>query len=229
MALYGYVRVSTVEQAEEGRSSLSDQERRVRGCAMMRGGEIAEIFRDAGVSGSIPLLRRPAGGEMASRLVSGDIVIAAKMDRLFRSALDAIGTAEDFARRGIGLVLADVGPDPVTENGSSKLFFSMLAAFAEFERGRIAERMNDGRKGKAARGGHVGGDAPYGYRKVGLGRDSVLVPEAAEQEVIRRVRVLRRNGLSYRDIAEDLGALEKRSRTGGAFLPMQIKRMIGEV
>jgi hypothetical protein len=41
------------------------------------------------VSGSVPATERPAGGPLFARLMKGDVVIAPKLDRLFRSALDA--------------------------------------------------------------------------------------------------------------------------------------------
>ena len=63
----------------------------------------------------------------------------------------------------------------MTENGMAKLFFTMLAAFAEFERGRIAERTAEGRKSSAA-GGHLGGPALSGYHKVGAGKNAMLEP-----------------------------------------------------
>jgi hypothetical protein len=92
---------------------------------------------------------------MLARLSPGDVIIAAKLDRLFRSARDALATVDRLKERGVSIVLADMGAEPVTENGVSKLFFSILASVAEFERWRIAERMQEGRVGKRTRGGHV--------------------------------------------------------------------------
>jgi DNA invertase Pin-like site-specific DNA recombinase len=42
------------------------------------------------------------------------------------------------------LIVADMGADPVTDNGTAKFFFTVLAAMAEFDRERILERTLDG-------------------------------------------------------------------------------------
>ncbi len=223
--IYGYVRCSTAEQAAEGKSTLDDQERRIVGAAMMRGQPVERVFSDPGVSGARQLATRPSGRELLAALQPGDVVIAAKMDRLFRSAQDALTTVEQMQRDGVGLILADMGPDPVTENGMGKLFFTMAAAFAEFERTRIAERVADGRRAKGARGGFIGGDAPYGFRCVGQGRDAVLAVDEDEQRTLARVRELA-PGRSLRQIAAALASEGLLSRTGRLFAPSQVQGML---
>jgi DNA invertase Pin-like site-specific DNA recombinase len=147
------------------------------------------------------------------------------MDRLFRSASDALNTAEALKERGIDLVLVDMGTSPVTENGTAKMFFGMLALVAEFERGRIAERMEDGRRGKSARGGHIGGVAPYGYRVVGSKRDSKLEPVPEEQPILNEVLELSKKLTSWK-IMHQLNEKGYKNRTGGPFKCWQIKRII---
>jgi DNA invertase Pin-like site-specific DNA recombinase len=225
MSVYGYIRVSTVEQAND-RSSLDDQQRRITGAAMMRGETITRVFSDPGVSGGTPIGRRPGGAELMEALQPGDTVIAAKMDRIFRSAEDALVTAGRLQERQVKLVIADMGPDPVTENGAAKLFFTMLAAFAEFERNRIAERVTDGRRAKSRAGGFVGGLPPYGFRVVGSGRDAKLVQDEGEQETIKRARELRAQGLPVSEVAVALAEEGYFSRNGDEFMPMQVYRML---
>ena len=223
-----YLRVSTTEQAEHGRSSLDDQQQRARGAAMMRNAPegTIQVHSDIGVSGSTPLEKRPAGGAMLKVLSPGDLIIAAKLDRLFRSAGDAITTTEALRARGVGVILADIGPDPVTENGVSKMFFTILAAVAEFEKTRILERMEDGRKGKRARGGHTGGIPPYGYRVEGSGVNAVLRADPAELAVVGEVKEWKRKGYTYRQISARLAHRGILSRSGKPFQPTQIVRML---
>lgn len=188
--ILGYCRVSTVEQASDGRTSLADQERIIRGIAMIRRSADPVMFRDVGVSGSVPLAERPAGAQLFSMVQAGDVVVASKLDRMFRDIVDAFETAKRFKDMGVDLILTDINSDPVTGHGTGKLLFGVLAVVADFERDRIAERMREGRTGKLARGGHIGGEAPYGWRKVGSGRDAMLVENDAEQDVIARIVVL---------------------------------------
>lgn len=190
--LFGYVRVSTLEQARDDRTSLQEQERVIRGLAMSMGiGQYdLQIYSDAGVSAAIPLVERPAGRDMLRAAKPGDVIVASKLDRMFRDALDAQRTYKRLKMDGIDLILYDMGLDPVTKDGMSKFFFTMLSAFADLERCRIAERMADGRRAKRERGGHIGGQAPYGFEKIGEGRAAIVKPVPAEQEVIKFVASL---------------------------------------
>ena len=225
--IFLYSRVSTAEQAADGTTSLAEQERKNRAIATLRGAASfdAVVYSDAGVSGSVPLAERPAGRNMLAAANQGDCIVANKLDRLFRSASDALTTAEDLKKRGVDLILIDMGVQPVTHSGVAKLFFGMLSLVAEFERERIAERMCDGRAAKKRQLGHIGGDAPYGFRKVGVGRDARLEPDNAEQEVIEHARRLRHVRKAH-SVAAELNRLDFRSRTGGVFQAVQVERML---
>lgn len=199
MAVYGYVRVSSVDQAEG--SSLDDQARVIRGAAMMKGLDLTRVFEEPGVSGSLPLDARTAGRELVALLQRGDWLIVSKLDRAFRSAADALTRADAWKRQGVRLIVADMGADPVTDNGVSKMFFGMLALVAEFERDRIRQRTADGRRAKLERGGFIGGRAPFGYRVVGEGKAAALEPVEREQDAILTVRQLRRAGATLQATA----------------------------
>lgn len=225
-----YLRVSTVEQSKSDRSSLSEQERVCRGAALMRGAgdDDVKVFSDPGVSGSIALAKRPGGKQMLSELKTGDTIICAKLDRAFRSATDALSTLDEMREKGIGVVICDMGVDAITGNGVARLLFSILAACAEFERNRITERMEEGRRAKAARGGHRGGQPPFGYAVVGEGREAVLVEHEGEQRVLELVT--RMSGtMSLARISAELDRRGLRSRKGVPFYREQVKRMIERV
>ena len=89
MAVYGYCRVSTARQATDG-ESLDVQRRQIEGYAHMHRLTLRGVTVEEGVSGSIPVHERPKGGPLFAKLRKGDVVVAPKLDRLFRSALDAL-------------------------------------------------------------------------------------------------------------------------------------------
>ena len=201
MAIYGYCRVSTLRQANEG-ESLDVQRRQIEGYVHMHGLLLDDIIVEEGVSGSIPVIERPAGGALFARLASGDIIISAKLDRLFRSALDALIVVEDMRKRGVGLHLLDLGGDiSGNGNGMSKLFLTIAAAFAEAERDRIRERISQVKADQKRRGRYLGGILPFGFKRGDAGE---LVPVDAEQEVIREIVALRAQGRALRAIADEL-------------------------
>jgi DNA invertase Pin-like site-specific DNA recombinase len=201
MPVFGYVRVSTVEQAADDRSSLETQRRKILAAAELAGLKVDEIIEEAGFSATPPLASRPEGGPLLARLRAGDCLIAARLDRAFRDAADALVTARELKARGIDLIITDIGTEPVTQNGVSRMFFGMLALVAEFEKERIRERLAEGREGKRAKGGHIGGVAPFGYRKIGAGRAARLEPDPAQQAALVDMRVMAAQGLPTRAIA----------------------------
>ena len=62
---------------------------------------------------------------------------------MFRSASDCLAVVEAFKARGVSLFLLDLngGADDVSGNGIARLFLTIVAAFAAFERDRIGERI----------------------------------------------------------------------------------------
>lgn len=199
MRVFGYVRVSTSEQATNG-DSLETQKAKIIGYAMMQGWEVSEVFVEAGVSGSVPLADRPQGRRLLGIVGKGDMVITPKLDRMFRSASDALGTLEELKAQGTGLVMIDLGGD-VTGNGISKLVFTILSAVAENERERIRERIREVKRHLASQGIYGGGKVPYGYTV----EDGRLVENPLQQASLREMRAARASGDSFRKIAETHG------------------------
>lgn len=200
MSVYGYCRVSTDRQANEV-ESLCVQERQLQCYATMRGMKLDRVFVERGVSGSIPLADRPEGAAMLSILQPGDVIVSPKLDRVFRSALDALQQTEALRSRGVSLHLLDLGGD-IAGNGMSRLFMTIAAAFAELERDRIRERIAQVKRDQKARNRFLGGTrAPFGYH---TGQSGELVVDEAEQAVIARAKQMRSKGRSLRQIAARL-------------------------
>lgn len=225
--ILAYCRVSTVEQASSDKTSMSEQQRIVKGVAMAKGlsGYDVAVYNDPGVSGAIALNQRPAGKRMLEDAKPGDVICAAKLDRLFRSASDALSTVEVLKKRGIDLILVDMGIEPVTSNGVAKLFFGMLSLVAEFEKERITERMTMGRKGKQAAGGHLGGDPPYGFKVVGKGHSAKLEPNEDEQRVIALIEELT-GQQRMAGVVKTLREKQIYTRSGKPFAFQQVKRIM---
>jgi putative DNA-invertase from lambdoid prophage Rac len=197
--VYGYCRVSTVQQADEG-ESLDVQRRQIAGYAQMNGLTVAKTFVERGVSGSKHLSTRPQGAALLDVLRPGDTVITAKLDRMFRSALDALDVLGRLQKRGIALHMIDLGGD-VTGNGVSKLVFTILSAVAEAERDRTRERVAEVKRDQRKRNRFLGGEPPYGYR---VGDAGELVPVPEQQRQIAWMQKQKAKGLSPRRISAGL-------------------------
>ena len=201
MPTYAYTRVSTGRQADEG-ESLPAQERTVAGYVMMHGLAVDRVFVERGMSGAKPLGERPEGAALLAALRPGDTVITPKLDRMFRSALDALGVLGRLKERGVSLHMIDLGGD-VTANGISKLVFTILSAVAEAERDRIRERVAEVKHDQRKRGRYLGGKVPYGFR---VGAEGALEPVPEKQAVIGRAWELRVAGAPLRAIQATLQA-----------------------
>jgi hypothetical protein len=132
------------------------------------------------------------------------VVIAAKMDRCFRSAFEALATIESFKRRKIPLWLLDLGGD-VSGNGISELIMTVLAAVAQFERSLIWERIKDAKRNLRRGNKHQGGKRPFGWRfgeANGHGRARELIPDEAEQAAIADIVSMRGAGATLMDIRD---------------------------
>jgi len=213
--VYGYVRVSTDRQVEEG-ESLGAQQRALQGYAMMQGFTIDKIFVESGVSGSKPLIERPQGAKLLATVKAGDIVLTPKLDRMFRSALNALNVLAQLQKAGVSLHMLDLGGD-VTGNGISKLVFTILSAVAEAERDRIRERIRDVKKDQRGRNRYLGGKVPFGWAR---GEGGELIEDRPQQLAINRMRRMRERGESLRGIAASLQA------DGFAISHMGIKKLL---
>lgn len=201
MGVFGYTRVSTGRQAEEG-ESLGTQQRKIEGYAMMHGLRMDQMFVERGVSGSMKLSDRPEGARLLAMVQPGDVLITPKLDRMFRSALDALDILAKLQKNDVALHMIDLGGD-VTDNGISKLVFTILSAVAEAERDRIRERIRDVKTDQKKRNRYLGGSIPFGWM---LGEAGELVKHETQQVAIERMRVMRGTGKSLRKISAAMTA-----------------------
>jgi site-specific DNA recombinase len=203
MAVAIYARVSTEEQRE--RQSIATQyEFGQRFCELHKL-PVFRIFADNGVSGTIPLDRRPDGSQilMEARRGKFDQLLVYKLDRLGRDALLILNAVEDLKK--LGVRVRSMTEEFDTSSATGRLMLTMLSGFASHEREVIRERSVAGTNRVAESGAWMGGIVPYGYRKVGEKRDARLL---VSNEIIAA------NGLSESDairLIYRLAAVERRS------------------
>ncbi|HYF90641.1 MAG TPA: recombinase family protein [Symbiobacteriaceae bacterium] len=215
-----YVRVSSEEQANEG-VSLDAQEARVRAYCVANGLELVAIYRDEGVSAGIPLEKRQEGGLLLQALANGEAVqvVAVKLDRLFRNALDCLSNVERWDKAGIGLHLLDLSVN--TSTAAGRAFLQMAAAFAEMERSLVKERTETALAHKKATL-QAYNHTPYGFDRQG----DTLVPKAAEQAVIERIKQMDSAGVPMLRIAETLNAEGVATKKGGKWYASTVKAIL---
>ena len=215
-----YVRVSTEKQADAGQS-LEAQQAKVTAYAGLYDLELVEVIVDAGASAKT--LDRPGLTRALAMLKSGeaDALVVVKLDRLTRSVRDLGELVDRYFANGKAALLS-VSEQIDTRSAAGRLVLNVLASVSQWEREAIGERTAAVMQHKAKAGEYTGGRAPYGFM-VEAGR---LVRVEAEQAVIAAAREAAAAGLPLRTIAR---ALEQRgllSRSGKAFAPTQISRLV---
>jgi len=148
-------------------------------------------------------------------------LVAIKLDRLFRNTGDAIAKSTEFQKRNINLHLLDVSVDTSTATG--KMFFTVLAMLAQFERDITGERTKTVLDMKRKEG-KVWNHTPYGYDRIG---DS-LVPNSAEQQAIKRMKAMRKEGYSLRDIAFELELEGFKPKASTHWQAMSVRKVISK-
>lgn len=145
-----YIRVSSTEQAEEGYSVGSQTDKLTAYCTAM-GYRIFNTYIDPGFTGAN--INRPALQQLIQDVELGklDVVVVMKLDRLSRSQKDTLYLIEDvFEKNETSFISVTESFDTGTPMG--KAFIGILAVFAQFERERIRERVEDGKMERAKSG-----------------------------------------------------------------------------
>ncbi|MEG0153544.1 MAG: recombinase family protein, partial [Cellulosilyticaceae bacterium] len=131
--IYGYARVSTKGQANDG-NSLEGQEK-----LLLENGA-KEIYKDSFTGTK---MKRPALDELLEKIQSGDTLVVCKLDRIARSLSQGSNLINDLIERGVRINILNIGV--MDDTPSSKLIRNIFFAFAEFERDMIVERTSEGR------------------------------------------------------------------------------------
>ena len=171
----------TTKRLGYGRVSTSDQNPDSQRDALSKAG-VDQIFLDTftGTKSNRPELNR-----MKEQLRSGDTIVITRLDRLGRSTKDLLNLVSDLKDQGVNLEVIEQNINTSTPEG--KLFFTLVASFAEFEREIMRARTIDGLASARARG------------RVG-GRKTVM--SAAKIETAKRMY---NEGKYVKEIAEVLG------------------------
>ena len=106
------------------------------------------IYVDHGLTGTNRA--RPGLNQALAAVRKGDTLVVPKSDRLARSVPDARSIADELAARGVTLALGQSRYDPADPMG--KMFFNILATFAQFEADLIRLRTREGMKIARAKG-----------------------------------------------------------------------------
>lgn len=203
-----YARTSSDEQAQD--QTITIQVDHLRQFAALNGLEIVGEYLDDGVSGTLPMDRRPAGSDMLRAARDGRFagVLFYRVSRLGRRLNVVLKAHETLDEIGVALRSATEPIDTTTPIG--RFVFQMLGAFSELDRESILDQMASGKLRNARDFGAWFGTAPLGYtvvdRRLAPCTDEIA-PGLRECDLVRDIIQRIANGSSVHKEADRLTAL----------------------
>jgi len=219
----GYVRVSTTGQAEDG-VSLRQQKSAIRKYADLHGLTLKTIHTDAGKSAKRADNREGLQAALKEVCGCGGVLVVYSLSRFARSTRDAIDLTDKISRCGADL--ASITERIDTSSSMGRFFFRVMASLGELERDQVSDRTKAGLAYKRERGEKTGGAPPYGFDAVERDGVKVLVKNAAEQRLIKRIMRLRNRksgAVQFQTIADTLNSEGVKPKTGGKWTMDRVK------
>jgi len=220
----GYVRVSTENQNGSDTYGLETQRAAIAKYCQDNGLELAQVFEDPALSGSLEALKRPGLKALLEAVREGDKVIVARLDRIARDLYLSLWIEKEIRKAGAELISIS---EPYRWNDpTQKLLLNIIMSFAEFEKSLISSRLSSGRKTKARNGGYAGGKAPIGY--TAERGDKALTVDENKACTVKRVFELR-DAFPYATLLKIAGILNAEGHTtkeGMQFRTTQVRRIL---
>lgn len=210
--------------------------------------DIAEWYRDDGVTGTIPLEARENGSRLLKDAKAGrfELLLIYRLDRLGRSARIILNAVYELEQNGVKIRSMTEPFDTGDPNG--RFLLTVLAGVADLERETVLERMWYGANRAARAGKWLGGIVPYGYRVneegcLEISEDMLSCMDMSEADVIRLIyRLVTEQRYSTIKVADYLNALgvppsyvkdgrqvkrgKRMVNTAGIWRPGRIRNMI---
>jgi len=214
-----WIRVSSDEQAKG--DSPEHHLERARARAASQGWTIKEVYNLSGVSGKSVkdhLECKRMLADIKEKRIS--VLLFSKLARLARNTIELLEFSKYFELHGADLVSMSETID--TGSPAGRLFFTVIAAMATWEREEIGDRQKESVRIRAKLGKTINGSAPYGYQW----KDRKLVIHPDEAPIRRKAYEM---FLKYRrkgTVAKLLNADGYRTRNKTLFSDTQIGRIL---
>ncbi|MCM3241292.1 recombinase family protein [Cytobacillus oceanisediminis] len=204
-----YIRVSTEEQAKEG-YSISAQKQKLKSFCISQDWEVAGLYADEGVSAKD--INRPELKRMLDDIENNkiDCVLVYRLDRLTRSVFDLYKLLELFEKNNCKFRSSTEVYD--TTSALGRMFITIVAALAQWERENMGERIAFGFAEKVRQGKYALNFRPIGY-DLDLETGKLTI-NTSEAHIIKLIFDLYLKGYGANRICKYLNANEIKTKAG---------------
>ncbi len=220
MKAFGYARVSTSEQGEDG-VSLDNQRERIAAWCVASGLALDRVFVET-ISGARADNRPELQAALSAVCRAKGVLVVHSLSRLARSVRDTLDIAERLERSGADLASLSERID--TSSAVGKMIFRLLSTLNEFERDQLAERTESAMAHLRRTGRRISRHLPFGYDLAPDGQN--LVPNGQEQAVLARIYGQRASGTTFARIAGELAADGIPTKGGRKWHPATVRQIL---
>lgn len=186
--IYGYCRVSTQNQADEG-DSLNAQEENIRRYCQGQNLDVINVYKEC-ISGSIQPENRPLLSHILREINDNncDGIVVYKLDRLSRNIKDTITLLNDLSQKN--KLFFEIKNNLSNVGAVGSFTIHLFSALAQLERAMTIERVNEVIKYRRDKNLILGG-IPFGRKIIEKDSEKVLVEDEEEMRTINMIIDLR--------------------------------------